>query len=135
MPVILLYALLVVLHNEKRPYSSALFYPRYQQYFMGKPGSYQDYKTVQQQIEQSNYKNIGLISGEDAWIYPLFSNCFSQKINPVYIEVNNLTKSLATDSAGVDCVINTLTNSPFITYNGKRYYNRDPHNKTIWLYK
>ncbi|WP_428328055.1 ArnT family glycosyltransferase [Mucilaginibacter sp.] len=135
-PVVLIYALLVSLHNDKRPYSNEITgTTRFQKYFKGNAPAYPEYSTVMNAMSRYNCKNIGLILGVDDWEYPLFNDCFSRQINPVYIKVDNLTKDLPQNSATVDCIVSTGPPSPFIDFNGKRFYNQTLKNKKIGFYK
>jgi hypothetical protein len=134
-PVMLAYAFMVVLHNSKRPYAGAILNPRSQKYFIGKPADYEAYNAINQNIRQANYRNIGLMVREDDWVYPFFSDCFSKEIHPVYIGINNLSKVLSTGADSVDCIISTTTTTPFIDYNGKRFYKQQGAVLTIGLYK
>jgi 4-amino-4-deoxy-L-arabinose transferase-like glycosyltransferase len=135
LPIILIYTLMVVLHTERRPYSNTLFQNRYQKYFIGNPPSYEEYNAVNKSIQTSDYKNIGLILGEDSWEYPLFTQCFNKEINPVYIKVNNFSKNAVINSIKVDCIISTVINSPFIDFKGRRFANKNSKNKIVWLYE
>lgn len=134
-PILLIYGLLVILHTDRRPYTDTVFQSRYQKYFVGNPPLYKEYAAINKQTEQLNYKNIGLILGVDDWEYPLFSNCFSKEINPVYINVDNYSKIEPTDNSKLDCIISTTTNLPYIDYKGKRFINKTTHNKVIYLYE
>jgi hypothetical protein len=134
-PVILVYALLVVFHNLRRPYSKNMFNSRYQNYFTSNPLVYEEYNAVYATIMPSNPKNIGLILGVDDWEYPLFKDCFTREINPVYIGVDNVSKSLPQVITPLDYIISTTINHPFINYNGRRFYNQSVGNKKVYLYK
>ncbi len=134
-PVLLVYALLVVFHNSRRPYSGGMFHARYQNYFTSNPLVYNEYNAVYTAISQSGAKNIGLIFGVDDWEYPLFKDGFSRQINPVYIEVDNVSKSLPQTVKLLDYIISTTVNHPFIDFNGKRFYNQSIGNKYLYLYR
>ncbi|WP_164849954.1 ArnT family glycosyltransferase [Mucilaginibacter limnophilus] len=135
LPIILLYATLIVIDNNLRPLKPAyLRQDRYQKYFVAKPDAYYEYLTVKKQIEQSDFKNIGLIIGADDWQYPLFADCYSQTINPVHINVSNYTVK-AGKRGNIDCIVSTTINKPKITYRGKDFYNQNPQNKIISIYK
>jgi hypothetical protein len=134
-PILLIYALLMVLHNNNRPYNPIIFESRYQKYFIDNPYAYQEYNAINKSISQANYTNIGLNLGIDDWEYPLFTDCFSRKINPVYIQVNNLSKNLPQSITNVDCIVATNLNKQFIDFNGKRFYNQTSGNKLLYLYK
>ncbi|WP_162847192.1 ArnT family glycosyltransferase [Mucilaginibacter gracilis] len=133
-PILISYAFLVVLHNSNRPYESSLFVCRYQKYFIGRPSAFKEYSEIHQIIEKGNNTNIGLIVGEDDWEYPLFNNCFNRTINPIYINVNNMSRNLPQSSYLLDCIVSTDINSPFIDFKGKRFYNQSSKNKIIYLY-
>ncbi len=134
-PVLLVYALLVILHTERRPYTADLFLPRYQKYYLGNNGIYHEYNAIVQNIRKAHYKNIGLILGEDSWQYPLFTNSFSQPLNPIHINVSNYSKAAPADTARVNCIISTTVNKPILLYNGITYINKTTGNKLVWLYK
>jgi len=134
-PVILVYALLVTLHNARRPYSAPMFSSRYQNYFKSKPWVYDEYNAGYTTISQSGAKSIGLVFGVDDWEYPLFKDGFSRQINPVYIGVDNISMSLPQTITTLDCIISTIVNHPFIDFNGKRFYNKSKGNKYLFLYR
>ncbi|SDR87098.1 Dolichyl-phosphate-mannose-protein mannosyltransferase [Mucilaginibacter mallensis] len=134
-PVLLVYALLVVFHNIRRSYSNTMFNSRYQNYFAGNPLVYDEYNAVYTAISQSGAKNIGLLFGVDDWEYPLFKDSFSRHINPFYIGVDNVSKSLPQTVPTLDYIISTTTNHPFIDFNGKRFYNQSTGNKYLFLYR
>jgi hypothetical protein len=143
-PVLFIYGIAVILRNETRPYLdmtngkasfSTISRPRYQNYFNNLPEVYPEYAGVHQQISRDGYENIGLILGSNDFEYPLFADGFSTAIHPVSIMVHNYTKSSANGIKPVDCIVSTVTNAPFIDYNGRRYYNKDSGNKFIHLYQ
>ena len=131
------YAFMIVLGNLNHPYNKAIKQSRYQKYFMAKPWLYNEYNGVTQQVQNLNYQNIGLIMGDgDAdFEYAIFTNCYSKLLNPVYINVNNYTKFSKPESLKVDCILATAVNNAYIDYQGKRFYNQDPKNKFIYLYR
>lgn len=145
-PLILLYAVVLVLHNNTRPYLSLsskkpyfntnlpFFDPRYKNYFANRPEFYTEYQQVSNHIEHLRYKNIGLILGVGDWEYPLFTRCFSTEINPIHIFVNNATKDIDTTFKHIDCIASTNANRPFIDYNKERFYNATPKNKYLYFY-
>ncbi len=135
-PVLLIYALLVSMHNDERPVNKKMLTgTRYQEYFVDKPDIYSEYNKTDSLINHDNFKNIGLIFGVDDWEYPLFNNCYSKPVIPVYILTDNITRNLDTAAKPVDCIISTKLNAPFIDYKKRRYYNQDKGNKFIYLYK
>ncbi|NVM64675.1 hypothetical protein FHW88_002964 [Mucilaginibacter sp. SG538B] len=134
-PLFLVYALLVVLHNSLRPYTNIINQPRYQQYFVNKPESYKEYNGVYQSIKDSNYSNIGINLGIDDWQYPLFKDCFSRPINPIYVNVANVSNKLYVTPEKLDCIVSTIINKPYMDFNGRRFYNQSVKNKIIFLYK
>jgi 4-amino-4-deoxy-L-arabinose transferase-like glycosyltransferase len=144
-PLILIYALIIVSRNVTRPYinsqrpyvssNMAIFDTRYQKYFANVPGYYNEYCAIVKNIQQLNYKNIGLILNDDAYEYPLFTHCYTSPINPVSIFVNNDTKNIKPYINTVDCIVSTTVNHPFIEYKGKRFYNQDAKNKYVYLYE
>jgi hypothetical protein len=134
-PVILAYAFLVSLHSDKRPYTGAISDARFYKYFRGNKPAYSEYDVVKKSINAANFKNIGLILDVDSWQYPLFYDCFSRQINPVYISVNNLTKSLPNPITSIDCIVSATINRPYIDYKGQRFYNQSVNNKIIYFYR
>lgn len=135
-PILLTYAVLVSLHNDSRPLNAQLFTEgRFKKYFVGKPDAYGEYVQMKNMIRENNFKNIGLIFGPDDWEYPLFADCYTKTINPVYIAVDNITGSSDTTKKQVDCIMTTRVNSPYIDYNNRRYYKQDNTNSVIHLYK
>lgn len=134
-PLFFVYALLVVLHNSLRPYTSIINQPRYQKYFVNKPESYQEYNAVYESIKDANYNNIGINLGIDDWQYPLFKDCFSRPMNPIYFNVTNLSNKLYVNPVKLDCIVSTIINKPYVDFNGKRFYNQSKKNRIIYLYK
>ena len=135
LPLLIVYALITVLHNDSRPINAGMFSGnRYQKYFVNKPAAYPEYAKVTEAINHSNFKNVGLIFGVDDWEYPLFTNCYSTELNPVHIQVNNISNQIETTD-NVDCILSTTINKPFIDYHNHRYYNQDGGNKVIYLYR
>jgi len=92
---------------------------------------YEEYKATTENISKSNYKNIGLILGGDDWEYPLFSQFYGRKINPIHINVSNITKDIPLKVNNIDCIVSTTLNDTVIKFNGKRFYNQNSDNKII----
>jgi 4-amino-4-deoxy-L-arabinose transferase-like glycosyltransferase len=135
LPILLAYAFLTAWHNEWRPISSKIYKEgRYQKYFASKPGAYPEYDAISKTITQNHFKNIGLIIGLDDWEYPLFTACYNTELNPIHINVTNVSAKTGNPSPNADCIISTTINKPFIDYNNKRYFNHDSGNKIIYLY-
>ncbi|RYZ98484.1 MAG: phospholipid carrier-dependent glycosyltransferase, partial [Sphingobacteriaceae bacterium] len=136
-PVLLLYALAVVCFNNIRPFKTttrlttnvSVFTPRYQKYFAAKPHVYNDYKVVTDKMKQLKLHNIGLITGGDDWVYPLFTHCFSSPFKPVYIQVNNSTKTTGRPEY-IDVIVSFKPDAPYIDHGNKRYYKQT---KTTFL--
>lgn len=142
MPVIILYALLVIVSNSSRPFISNRFTSnifikdnRYKKYFANRPELYEEYKATLENVNEMNYKNIGLILGVDEWEYPLFCQFYGRKINPIHINVSNITKDIPINFKNISCIISTTLNDTVIGFNGKRFYNLNLKNNNIWLYK
>jgi predicted membrane metal-binding protein len=134
-PFLFAYAILIVLHNTNRPYTNRIAQSRYQKYFINRPAAYDEYEAISAQIKQANYTNIGLSLGIDDWEYPLFQDCFSREMTPIYIQIDNLSKRLPQSAVIPECIISTNINNPFIDLMGKRFYNQDTKNTIIHLYK
>lgn len=134
-PFLFAYAVLIVLHNTNRPYTNKIAQSRYQKYFINRPAAYDEYAAVRAKIEQANYTNIGLMLGIDDWEYPLFDDCFSKNRSPVYLQIDNLSKTLPQSQVMPDCIVSTNTNKPFIIFKGRRFDNQDTQNTIIHLYK
>ncbi len=136
-PFIFAYALMIVLGNLNHPYNKIITKSRYEKYFVAKPWLYDEYNSVTQQVQKSNYQNIGLImgDGDSDFEYALFTNCYSKPLKPYYINVDNYTKYSKADNGKIDCIIATAVNSPYIDYQGKRFYNQNLKNKFIHLYR
>ncbi|MEO6498506.1 MAG: hypothetical protein ABIN95_05805, partial [Mucilaginibacter sp.] len=136
LPFTLLYAVTVVSNNELRPFSfNKLKQPRFQNYFTAKPDSYAEYQQINNEVQKAGYKNIGLILGIDDWQYPLFVDCYRRQLNPVHISVDNFSRSIPVSPVIVDCIISTNINTKHITFKGRTFYNQQPNNKRIFLYK
>lgn len=133
-PILLAYAILVVVHAERRPLSDKLAQSRFQLHFTSNPTKYPEYAQVYADTRKLQFHNIGLITGVDDWIYPLFSDCFSNHVNPVYLQVPNFSNKANQPITNVDCIISTLINQPYIDYDGKRYQNHTQGNKYLQLY-
>jgi 4-amino-4-deoxy-L-arabinose transferase-like glycosyltransferase len=135
MAVLLLYAFMLVFRNATRPLlSSEIKENRYEKYFENRPYLYPEYQSVVVSIHRLNYKNIGLITGANDWIYSLFTNCFSQQLNPVYLDVKNISNTIPNTINTVDCIVSTNVNQAFIDYNGKRFYEQGGKNVYIYFY-
>lgn len=134
-PLIMVYSIIIVTANRLRTYDYHMVKNRYAKIFTARNDAEADYTAIKLILEKRNYNNIGLITNVDAWIYPLFNNCFSKTINPVYIEVKNFTKTIHPYPHGkLDCIITTDVNQPFIDYKDKRYYNKTSNHKLLYLY-
>jgi hypothetical protein len=135
LPLLLFTGCMNILHNNNRPFNNLMLNNRYKNYFVSRPALYEEYKHVVKDISASHNKNIGLEFGVDDWVYPLFTDCYKQQINPIYINVNNITANTIIDTNPVDCIVSTTQNKLFIDYKGKRFYNQSNTNKGIWFYK
>ncbi len=135
-PLMLFYALLVILYNDNRPFSrTLLFEDRYKKYFIVNSALYPEYNKINNRLQNSGYKNIGLMLKANDWEYPLFKDCFSKDLNPIYIAVDNFSKKAYADTIRPDCILSTRGNKAFLDYKGKRYSNKTAENKIIWLYE
>jgi 4-amino-4-deoxy-L-arabinose transferase-like glycosyltransferase len=141
-PILILYALGIILINKSRPIiSNAYTSPikitddRYKKYFTNRPELYDEYKFVIENLENIEHKNVGLMFSTDDWEYPLFTTSYSKNINPIHINVSNITKDIPYKDNFIDCIISTTTNNSVIKYNGKIYSNMNEKNNFIWLYK
>ncbi len=135
LPVIAVYAVIVVLHSEYRPYTGTILQDRYKKYFVGNALLYKDYSAIRQNIQLADHHKTGLILGVDSWEYPLFNSCFSHAEVPVYISVDNFSKAAAAFDNKVDCIVSDTIHTSYIDYKGKRFINRTPQNKLTWVYK
>jgi 4-amino-4-deoxy-L-arabinose transferase-like glycosyltransferase len=136
MVVSLLYALLLVARNATRPFLSAEIKDnRYEKYFENRPYLYNEYQQTLANIHRLNYKSIGLVMGANDWEYPLFAGCFSEKLEPVYVNVKNNSGAIRNEITAVDCIVTTTLNQPFIDYKGKRFYNQDSKNSYLHFYR
>lgn len=146
MPVIIVYGFLLVLHNAIRPYIvvskekpylsiAPVFDPRYKKYFVNREELYPEYREINEIIQTSGYKNIGLVLGFNDWQYPLFTNCYSKQLTPVHLFVLNYSKHIRRVFTHVDCIISTRINKAFIDYMGKRFYQVANTNKFIYIYR
>ncbi|RYY05978.1 MAG: hypothetical protein EOP43_07600 [Sphingobacteriaceae bacterium] len=136
-PFIFVYALMIVQGNLNHPLNAEISKSRSEKYFMAKPWLHDEYAGISQKINTLKYTNVGLTlgDGDNDFEYALFTNCYSQPINPVYIEVNNYTQKAHHFTSNVDCIVSTAANKPFIDYQGKRFYNQNAGNKLIYLYR
>ncbi len=139
-PIIIIFSFSVILLNSSRPFitksgitsSIKITDDRFKKYFANRPDFYEEYNSTLNEINQSNFKNIGLIIGCDDWEYPLFYQIYNKDINPIHINVigqNNLLSQ-----KNIDCIVSTTINKFQIKYKGRIYYNQNEENKTIWLY-
>lgn len=151
LPFVIFYAFLLVLFNYNRPIvtclrvihgytltgPTAVTFDRYKKQFVSNLNykSCAEYRAIHDDIDKSNYKNIGLILDNNDWEYPLFTDCYTRPLNPVHIMVSNYTKDIAGYPANVDCIASTTINQPFIDYDNKRFVNQSPENTLIWYYK
>ncbi len=135
-PFILIYALLVIRYNDNRPFSLTLGSKnRYEKYFIVNSSLYPEYDEIHNSLFISGKKNIGLLLKANDWEYPLFKDCFTREINPIYLAVNNFSKNIAADTSKIDCIVSTTVNKPFIDFEGKRYTNITNSHKIIWMYQ
>lgn len=142
-PIITLYALFIILFNGSRPFITtstvtseiSILDNRDRKYFSNRLNLYEEYDAILKNISESNNKNVGLIIGDEDWEYPLFSQSLTKSINPVHIKTSNITKDIILKHDNIDCIISTTLNNEAIDYNGKKFYNLNPKNKVIWLYK
>ncbi len=142
LPVIIVYAFFVVLFNSSRPYLSApftrnvsVFDSRTKKFYANKLALFEEYEAIRNEIEQLEYKNIGLILGREDWEYPLFRDIYTRPLRPVHVMVNNVTASAPVQVEQVDCILATTVNDDFIDYMGRRYVNQSPVNKYVWFYR
>lgn len=134
-PLILIYSVMIVMANRQRPYDRHLFTDRYAKFFTTRDDIQPDYTLVDKIINTKLYKNVGLIVNRDAWTYPLFYNCFSKSINPIYLNVDNFTKNCPQFTSGqLDCIVTTDVNQPYIDHHGIRFYNKTGVNKKLFIY-
>lgn len=142
-PIIILSALLVILFNRSRPFLTcrltskiSITDNRCKKYFANRLNLYKEYNATIENISKINNKNIGLIFGDCDWEYPLFSQSYVREINPIHVNVSNITKDIPLKlKKNIDCIISTTLNDTVIDFNGKRLYNLNPKNNVIWLYK
>ena len=141
-PIIILSAFLVIIFNHSRPFLSSRYASRvsitdkrFKKYFANRLNLYEEYNATIDNIGKMNYENIGLVLGGDDWEYPIFSQFYDRGINPIHIDVSTPTKNIPLKQKIIDCIISTTINDSIIDFNGKRYYNLNSKNNTIWLYK
>lgn len=136
-PFIFVYALMIAQGNLNHPLNAQLKKSRDEKYFMAKPWLFEEYSGISKKINALNLKNIGLILGDgDAdFEYALFTKCYSTPINPIYINVDNYTNNSRHFAEKVECIVATSGNKPFIDYKGQRFYNQNPNNKLVFLYR
>jgi hypothetical protein len=140
--IIVFYAFLIVLFNNSRPFLSNSYTARisitdnrYKKYFANRPNLYDEYNAIVENVKKSNYKNIGLILGTDDWEYPLFCQFYGKGVNPIHINVSNISKDISLNLNNIDCIISTTLNDTKIDFNEKNFYNQNINNNVIWLYK
>lgn len=148
--VIIFYAFCIVLFNNSRPIITlthcfsfgqitqpiSIFDSRYKKYFANRSEIYDEYNSVVKKIDKMNYINVGLFLGGDDWEYPLFCKFYDKVVNPIHLNVNNITKKANfCNEKKIDCIISTTLSDSIIEYRGKRFYNLYTKNKNIWLYK
>lgn len=135
LPLILIYAILVVTGNNKRPYDHHMFDSRYSKYFIPNRAIEPDYQQIEALVTSRQFKNIGLITDRDSWVYPLFTQCFSREMNPIYLNVDNFTRKASQPAyQKLDCVITNQINQPYIEVNGQRLYNKTTGNGQWFIY-
>ena len=141
-PLIIICTLFVILFNNLSPFISnnritskiSITDNRYKKYFARRSNLYKEYNETVENISNLNYKNIGLILGGYDWEYPLFSQFYGRDINPIHINVKNITKDIPINTDNLDCIISTKVNDTVIDFKGKRYHNHNCKNKVIWLF-
>lgn len=141
-PIIMVYAFLVILFNRSRPYLSAsftrdvsVFDSRAKKFYANKLFLFDEYELIKNEIERLNNRNIGLMLDREDWEYPLFRDVYTRPIRPVHVMVDNVTAAAPVQIENVDCIVATTMNDDFINYKGKRYVNQSPHNKYVWFYR
>ncbi len=136
LPLMVIYAFIMVTSNKQRPLDRHLRDPRYAKFFTMRYQIEQDHTPIKSVISRDHFKRIGLLVNSDAWTYPLFYDAFSRDIEPIYIGVHNFTRNSNPGSSDhLDCIITTDVNAPYIDHNGKRYYNRTAGNANLFLYR
>jgi hypothetical protein len=136
------YASFIIMCNNTRPFWTNRYTvkinitdDRFKKYFADRLNVYEEYDSIAKDITISNYRNIGLILGEDDYEYPLFNRIYSKEINPIHICVtNNISKKIPQQVNSIDCVVSTVLNDSLAQFNGKKYFNKNRKNKLIWLY-
>lgn len=147
---ILFYAFIIVTFNYSRPLVTytkqvhaytvtspiSVFSGRFIKLFAASSlKSFTEYSAVNDGIKSSHYKNIGLITDDSGWEYPLFIDCYKRELNPIHINVRNYTGGIRGYNDNVDCIVSTNTNTAFIDYKGERFYNQNIKNTVVWYYK
>lgn len=146
LPLLIVYALLVLLLNRYRPLVSvpyanitadiSIMDNRYKKFFPQHPELYKEYENIVKQIEKEKYERIGLIMAEDDCEYPLFSPVHGTIRHPIHIRVTkNPTKKLALSSEKIDCIVSTTLNQPTVIFRGKSFENQSKNHEKIWLYE
>jgi 4-amino-4-deoxy-L-arabinose transferase-like glycosyltransferase len=141
-PILLVYAFLVILFNRSSPYLSAsftrdisVFDSRAKKIYANKFFLFDEYESIKNEIERLDYRNIGLILDREDWEYPLFRDIYTRPIRPVHIMVDNVTLAAPYPIENVNCIVATTVNEGFIEYMGQRYFNQSPVNKYVWFYR
>lgn len=143
---ILLFGLFVVLCNQWRPFIStrltktnqiSLTDSRYKKYFsLIWPTLYPGYEDVTEKMRAYRCKDVGLLlQGEGDMEYGLFSKFYASGINPIYLNVQNITKTILQEPKNMDCVVSRVHNASFLIFHEKIFYNQNQHSRGIWLYK
>ena len=147
--VMLLYATGIVFFNRIRPLitvdrvvgigkiTTNITVPdsRFKKYFACRDEIYNEYNVTNKMIQTMNCNTIGLELGNDDWEYPFFINSYHTEISPVSINVGNMSKHISPGVREIDCIVSTTTNSQYIEYKGRKFYNLLPANKLVWFYK
>jgi 4-amino-4-deoxy-L-arabinose transferase-like glycosyltransferase len=106
---------------------------RFKKYFANQPALYEDYSEVLNSIYKNNPRKIGLMISD--WEYPLFNQCYYDKIHIQSINVGNITNKINQDTKNIEAIICNNRNEAVILFNGHKYINQTPENEYIWFYK
>ena len=137
------YSIYVAINNYSRPLVHIsntaskihLLDDRTKKYFANNLAIYPEYNRISSMILEQKDKRIGLDVHMDSWEYVLYKDYFKNNQHFIHLHITNTSTKYAISQEVPELIISNLTNSPFITYKQRKYFNKTPKNMYLWLYK
>ena len=137
------YSIYVAINNYSRPLVHIsktaskihLLDVRTKKYFANNLAIYPEYNRISSMILEQKNKRIGLDVHMDTWEYVFYKDYFKYNQHFIHLHITNTSAKYAISQEVPEHIISNLTNSPFITYKQRKYFNKTPKNMYLWLYK